>query len=287
MRYFERNSIRCILTLFAVVALQRVAAAQHSDIFLAGVGGKVAVGAAADLEGDAHFDVTTRLFEGVMVADYGVFVDPADYGRAEPGFFALDDGASDFPPGSGPLATSQPVSLNFPAFSVGGSMDSLFYWDGFGGVNFLPISTSQPGVAMALDANPFVMTDGQGGIHDHAVFELGLGGAGAPVPANGVYLVAPTVSVGEMTTSDPFYMVWLVDELLVDDEAAEELEMALESGDTSALGKDFAFYETAVGYVHDNLVVPEPATGLLALSAVIAGMIATGRRTNGRQGDRS
>lgn len=269
----------CSLVVVALAAFTPRARA-HSDIFVTDVGGRVAVGGANDLfTDDENFDVSTHVFEGVMIPGFPPGPAPADYGRDEPGFFAAAAGvvnAPPLPPGATYLPATAAVSVDFPTFAVGGNSDSLFYWDSSGAVDFQPISTSQPGVTLALDNNPIGATGPTGGLHVHAAYELDNGTTG--VPDDGVYLVAPTASVAGLADSRSFYMVWLVDSLLVDDDAAEQLEGALESGQTTVFGKDFGYFEDAAQYVRENLAVPEPTSGLLAACGLVGMLVITIRR---------
>jgi hypothetical protein len=240
----------------------------HSDVFLAQSNGQVVVGGAHELgEIDENFDITTRVFEGVMISSFPPF-NPADYGRDEPGFDALASGSALMPPGASSLPATSSVAINLAPFTVGANADTLFYWNGAGSVNFQPISTAQPGVAMSLDPDPLGTTSASGAFHEHAIFGLDNGAAG--VPADGVYLIAPTASVTGLADSEHFFMLWLVDSLLDDEDAAEGLEDAFANGETVYLGKDFAFFPAAISHVETNLV-PEPssiALGMLALTAV-------------------
>ncbi|MGD9634543.1 MAG: hypothetical protein AB7G28_10730 [Pirellulales bacterium] len=240
-------------------------ATAHSDIFLANVGGQVAVGGANELESASpFFELDTQVFEAVLVTGFPLPL--FDYGRGEPGFFALPSNSLDLPAGSAALVGNADVSVQLPTFSVGGNSASLFYWDGSGAIDFQPVGATQPGVTLAIDPTPLSdPTGSDGSLHFHPAYELNLAGAGAP--ADGVYLAAPTVSVAGMAASKPFYLVLLADQLLVDDDAAEGLEETLESGNTfyEAVGKDFGFYEEAVEYVQANVAVPEPTTALMAM----------------------
>ena len=248
------------------------AAQAHSDVFLAQANGQVAVGGAHDLgELDEYFDITTRVFEGVMISSFPPF-NPADYGRDEPGFDTLASGSALMPPGASALPATSSVKINLAPFTIDANADTLFYWNGAGSVNFQPISTAQPGVAMSLDPDPIGTTSVSGALHEHAAFGLDNGAAG--VPADGVYLIAPTASVAGLADSDHFFMLWLVDALLDDEDAAEGLEDVFASGGSVYLGKDFVFFPAAISYVETN-VVPEPlsiALGVFALSAICAPM---------------
>jgi hypothetical protein len=251
----------------------------HSDFFLTEVSGQAAIGGANELGTiNEDFDLTTQVFEGVMIPNFPPF-GPADYGRDEPGFFALSSGSTAFPAGASALPDSASVSINFVPITIGGHTDSLFYWNGSGGVDFQPISLAQPGAAMSLDPNPIATTGATGSLHDHAAFKLDNGTAG--VPADGVYLVAPSLSVASLSDSSPAFMLWLVDALLVDEDAAEGLETLLEMGQTTYLGKDLAFFETAVSHVEESFV-PEPAVGAVSV-AMLVGLVTSVRfRRNDR-----
>lgn len=261
-----------VLLLLILIAFEPAVA--HTDIFITQVSGQVAVGGAHDLgEMDESFDLTTQVFVGVMYANFPPF-DPADYGRDEPGFFALSNSSPAFPAGATALPANSAISLTLSPFIFGGNLDALFYWNGIGPIDFQPISVAQPGVALAIDPNPIVTTNANGAFHAHAVFELDNGAAG--VPADGVYLIGPVASAAGLADSQRFYMLWLVDALLDDEEAAEGLEELLDEGDTMYLGKDFGFFPAAVAFV-ESTVVPEPSTGIFLL-ATMFGYAMTARR---------
>jgi hypothetical protein len=198
--------------------------------------------------------------------------DPHDFGNDDPGFFALgSDRVADFPPGTSPLPAGASVTVHFPNFTVAGNTDKLFYWNGSGAVNFQPISTTQPGVSLAIGANPLGLTSSASGndtsfgaLHQHPGFTLDNGGPGAP--ANGVYLNAANISVTGLSDSKTYYYVWIIDSLINDGDKVEELRDALltHANPPIAEGKDFTFVNNAIGYVQSNLVsVPEPTSATL------------------------
>ena len=261
------------LVLFACMSLIGSRAYGHSDVFISNVSGTVAIGGANELGTvDESFDLTTRVFEGVMISNFSP-IGPADYGRDEPGFHALFAGSASFPAGASALPAGTAVSVGLPEFRVESSIASGFFWDGTGEVTFAPLSTAQPEVELTIDPSPIGNIGNSGAADLHPAFKLDKSGPG--VPADGVYLIAPAVLVAGLSGSQQFYMLFLVDTLLGDEETAEELEDALEIGQTVLHGKDFAFFEEAVDFVQ-QLAVPEPSAHLMA--AIPFGVARIGRR---------
>ncbi len=261
---------KLILAITLVMAPSSAVYAQHSDVLLADVGGQVAVGSAEDI-GDPNnelFSLGVSAFESIMIPGTGL-VDPPDYESDEPGFYS--DPAELAALGASALPGLADVSATATTFTVDGASSDLFYWDGIGAVDFSPAP-----VNTTFEFEPssgFATTNSNGFLDGHPEFILENSDPNA-IPADGVYLISPVVDVDTLTTSDNFYVVLLVDELITNGADAHEVEEALEAleeGNTTdavALGKDFAFYEEAVEYVEDNIVVPEPTTGLIAFMAL-------------------
>jgi hypothetical protein len=264
----HRFQLTCVLTIAFSLTLLLMSGSSvlaHSGVFLADADGRVAVGGAHGLfTAEERYDLTTHVFEGIMVSSFPPF-NPKDYGGDHPCFFALSSGITGMPVGATALPGTADVSLDFTSLTVNGNADTLYYWDGSGAVDFQPVSTTQPDVSLTVDPEPMDTTSESGGLHVHPAYGLDDGGTG--VPADGVYLTSPTVSVDGLTDSEPFYMLWLVDSLILDEDAAEEVEESLEAGQTFVLGEDFGFFEQAVEYVQQNLAVPEPSSALLSLLA--------------------
>lgn len=242
-----------------------MAHAQHSDVLVRSDGSKTLVGGAVDLsmeEGGPFFNLDARVFEGV-------FINPAvptppfgyDFERDEPGFYS----DSTVPVGQD-LAPGADVSLRLDPFSLGSRTDNTFYWDGSGAIDFTPLSTAQPGVAFTFapsDPSPFATVDGASFLDDHPLFGL-TGGA-----ADGVYLARMRLVVEGLAPSDPFYIAWLANSVLIDEDTAEKLEEALEAFEGGGpepvvRGVNFAFFEEAVEFAEG---IPEPSATLLALTA--------------------
>ncbi len=266
-----------IVVMVAVAAsLPQFAWAVDSDVLLASANGHVVIGAANDLgTADENFNLTTNVFVGIMTPDFPPF-DPADYGGDEPGFFALNSGNVSLPPGASALPGSAQVTIQFPSFTVGAESDSLFYWDGAGAVDFQPISLAQPGIALSLVPNPIATTHVDGSLHQHSAWELDNGGVG--VPADGVYLLSPTASVVGLADSKPYYMLFLADAGITNEDDAEAVKDGLDSGDPIFNGKDYSYFYGAADYVRDNLAVPEPSAAALLGLACAALVTSTGRR---------
>jgi hypothetical protein len=274
----------CGLAATAIGVLQTSSSAfAHSDALLANVGGQVVVGTAEDIDGpNEAFALDAGLFEAIL---RGGFTPPpqADYEGDEPGFFALhgvNDAVDLATLGAVALPAGAAVSGSLTPFTVNSNLDSLFYWNGAGSVDFQSISLAQPGVTFAFKPAAFGSTGANGDLDDHPIYQIN---HAAGTPADGVYLIAPQISVVGLTTSEPFYMAFLVDALIEDEDDLELVEAALESFEEGApnalvdfgggVTKDFAFYEESVEWIESNLVVPEPGTcalAVLGLSAIVA-----------------
>src|SRR4051812_11449362 len=119
----HRNRLRLLRSIViftsAFAWLHATAWATDSDVLLANVNGKTTIGAANDIgTADENFNITTKVFQGVMIPDFPPF-NPADYGRDEPGFFALGSGSPSTPPGASALPGNAQVTIHFPSFIVG------------------------------------------------------------------------------------------------------------------------------------------------------------------------
>jgi hypothetical protein len=241
-----------------IIATACVAHAQHHDVFVTRVGTQTGIGA-ADVDNGA-FDLTTRVFEGVLVAS----ASPPDYSRDEPGFFALSSMAPGglFPSGASALPGNTDVAFSFNTFTVNGNSGNLFYWDGAGAVDFQPVSS----FSMAL--NPaIVQTEAAGDLDFHPDFELD---DPSGTPANGVYLVSVSAQADGIGPSDPVYFVWLADATITSDLIAEETEEDIEAG------LAFTYFEEAAEYVESHVVIPEPDS--MALVALALGALAVSRK---------
>ena len=137
----------------------------------------------------------------------------------------------------------------------------MFYWDGTGAVDFQPISTAQPGVAFVAASPATRWPPPMPTAHSTSTPPGSLTWLdGGPVPADGVYLLSPTASVVGLTDSNPFFMLFLVDHNITNEDDASALKDGLDSGETMFNGKDYTYFNNARDYVQNNLAVPEPTT---------------------------
>ena len=238
-------------TLLVFAALVSSPAFGHGgggDIAVFTTDGQVDVGFAILDDDDINqvfFDENDRVFSSVLVPQvlFGFSM-----GSTEPGFDA-DEG-------------TLPQSANLTV-----ATESVRYWDGSGDVAFADAA----GVSGRFEPST-MQTDGEGGFHAHPLF--GLGGS----VTDGVYLTELTVVAAGLETSESFYLVSLVDDVIkshADPETAgEELgelvrDYQLDLSQTPMYaGKDFSFFGDAVLHV-ESQVVPEPASYSLAVLSVL------------------
>src|SRR5688572_14102752 len=108
-----RCNVFAVLGMLSAGLFAPPSADAHSDVFLAEVDGQVTIGGAQELgTAEEAFDLTTRMFEGVMIPAFPPFA-PADFGRDEPGFHALPTDSVSLPAGASALPSSAAVSIHF------------------------------------------------------------------------------------------------------------------------------------------------------------------------------
>ena len=210
------------------MAASEPALGQHFDIFLArpASGAQTVIGG-ADVDSQI-FDDTTRVFEAEMGAVGGEFV------ALEPGVNHpnLNNPVSGYPSSAAGLLNTNVLRLFERGFTVGGLEDDLFYWNGVGTVSFTPAAAD----FRIDDGNPLPGNPGLGGSYDDHPFLVVDSDA-----LEGLYLASVYGVVDGFDPSDPAFIVFAT---------SEDFEDA---------------HGLAVEWVQSNLVVPEPASPLLAM----------------------
>lgn len=253
---------------FFVLALSHAfadrATAQHFDIFLArpAAGTRTVIGG-ADVDALAYDD-TVRVFEAEMGAVAGEFL------TLEPGVNHpnLDNPYSAYPSSATGLVSGDELSLEERDFAVGGMTDDLFFWGGVGAVAFAPAAAD-----FRIDGgSPLGSTAGAGGVFDDHPF-LVVDSDSLP----GIYLASVFGTVAGFEPSDPVYLVTGTEELITAEflgiSQAEFDALSDEERDEALEG----VIEMAVEYVEANLVVPEPASLMLAALACCGYVAMPGR----------
>lgn len=244
--------MRAIVKLWLVFFLSPgITRADHIDILIAlNLTATQIVTGEANLSASSYI-VGERVF-GAEIEHIGT-----SFVTEDPGFNAVTS-----PVGGLPLPGSIPVSFTWKAFTIGSYTSNLYFWDGVGAVNFVPVSTGETLEASkaggfsatidgsATDVTGFVIanTSPSGTLHKHLDFELfGDGGD----PAEGIYLAAMAINVSGYASSEPLFLVF-------------------------NNGLSESIHEDAIDYVRLN-VVPEPSL-VLGMGALPLAALARWRR---------
>lgn len=283
-------NIRIVLSLTLAATTAARAAEVHYDVFVTstGAGTKLVIGG----YDDAALTVTVpaeqmRVFGG-EVAGVGTAAPFESPEPGEPGFRAgtqafLDDAGQTTPAGVyTALAGGVPLTFTFQPITIGTVTRSLFFWDGDGSVAFAPVAgdvvlglrrednawtTSISGTSSGVQSgNTIEITQANGTVHTHLFTSIAKDGA---APDQGFYLFALQLAMTGYAPSDPLFFVFGA----LDPEALAPQFVDLEAFETA-----HGLAETWVG--QNLLVVPEPATWLLAACGVAA--LAGGRRLRRR-----
>lgn len=241
--------VKCLCTFVAAVFVAGspyTARAQHGDVWMHAVNNKIATGFVD--EAATTYTPGVSALEVILTPDALPF-SSFDYSAEDPGFRSA----------AGDLPGSQPVGL---------TIESLTRWNGSG---FMPFS----GASFSIDLSGGFETEPNGGMHEHPLYGLtDLTSSGIP---DGVYVVTFHASIAGLADSDPYRLVMLRDDLIGDEDDAENLEGLLEDDKAGGAapvfaGKDFTFFEQAYA-----AAIPEPASSAAALIAAL-GLMTAGRR---------
>ncbi|GAB4515941.1 MAG: hypothetical protein Tsb0013_20560 [Phycisphaerales bacterium] len=224
----------------------------HADaMVLVDPAGKLVTGT---VDFDAQlFTGFTRVYEAEFARfDIGGGVQVAT--TDEPGFNALASGNASLPAGYSTLGAGTSLTFDAGAITIGGATANLWYWDGAGGVDFVPATTSMT-ISKAPSAAFNATLDGSassvpgfeidvaaldGSAHQHLDLEI----PNAQLVGDGIFLWSFTLSTSDGKQADPIFFVHKLGESLTE-----------------------AQHEAAVDWVTVN-VVPAPGGALLALAGL-------------------
>jgi len=255
----------------------------HYDVFVTGTGpgSKLILGGYEDTVPAATVPAgQMRVFGGEVVGT-GTAVPYETEAPGEPGFGAGNQaflsGTSTSPSGVyTALAPSTPLTFTVQPITIGATTRNLFFWDGSGAVNFAPVggnvtlgltryggggwTVSVSGTSAGVQSGNTIANTGTGGaLHAHLYTSIAKDGA---APDQGFYLLSLQLAMSGYSPSDPLYYVF---------GALDPTALAPQFADLAAFE---AAHGIAESWVETNIVnVPEPATGVLALSLAIAAWV--------------
>jgi len=213
---FNRLSILIIFVVALSVAATQ-AIAQHLDILVQDVTGKLTTGTADFVSGG--YSLGIRVFTSQF---------PTSFVEDDPGWNAIQAGSTSLPPGADALTGSTDLAWDFLPMTVLSLSSNLLYWDAVGatqddvsfgaapGDEYKLTLYGKDGESAAADgSDQFVAghvidtTAANGYLHKHRFFYLDDGdGNIETTPETGIYLIAMQLRMAVLETSDPFYLLW-------------------------------------------------------------------------------
>lgn len=285
--------LRALQLAFIATALTaqtaQFAHAQHSDILVQAVDGRLVTGATLTVPPTAVLGV--RAFDQFF--DEGFAVD-------EPGFQSIGSTTGTLPPGSSALPGERDMQFDFVPMKVNGLASNLLYWNGVGStpeqVAFGPAPTgdysfslfAQDDARFAADGSDQLVPGGvigtthdDGGLHEDHFYLLDddHDDENETIAAEGIYLVALRLRMAELNRSAPFYLVWGTPAASVDaletahawaEDRAPLLSPDFEAdfdGDLDVDGFDFLTWQRHVGTASGALQVDGDANQDHAVNA--------------------
>lgn len=211
-----RRCATTLLSLAALVSMTCHASAQHFDVLVQVVDGRLATGS-ADVFSD-EWSLGRRVYSYEFDSDYAV---------TDPGFNTLIAASPAMPAGASALPGNAPLGWDFLPMKIDGVLSNLFYWDGAGSgaqdVDFgdLPgpdykfelYGRTQAG---GVNGSPVVVpgdviniTGSNGSLHAHRSFYLDSGNLNTvTTPADGIYLASMRLTMPGLDSSQPIYFVF-------------------------------------------------------------------------------
>ena len=189
--------------------------AQHSDILLQVVDGRIASGAADWNSG------SWMLGQRVFSDEFN-----SQHVTSDPGFNALAANSGSMPAGATALPGNRALGWDFLPMKVDGALSNCFYWNGQGGAETAVDFGSLPGpnyrleiygeVTRGVDGSPtplpgdvIARTGSSGSLHAHPYFYLDSGNQNAAgPPADGIYLMSIRARMNGLDASKPIYLLF-------------------------------------------------------------------------------
>jgi hypothetical protein len=253
------------------------ASAQHFDVLVQAVDGKLTTGA-ADIDSES-FTLGLRVWSRFLSSSFV---------SSHPGFNAVSTATGSLPPGSSALPGNADLFWDFVPMKVGAVTSNLLYWNGAGttpaDVSFGPPPTSEFSLSLFGVNNARAAADGSdqlvpgqsidttasdGFLHIHRPFFLDNDhdDGNATVAPDGVYLVAMRLRMDGLNRSDPYYIAfgtsgattvalqaaatWVTDRV---DQLAPNFDSDFD-GDLDVDGADFLTWQRGLGLAPNALQI--------------------------------
>ena len=198
-----------------VACVGQRANAQHADVLVQAVDGRLATGS-ADFD-SGQWTLGRRVYPGEFGSIYSV---------NDPGFNALAVGSPSMPAGATALPGNTLLGWDFLPMKIDGALANLFYWDGLGGTEQDVDFGDLPGPdyrlelygrnnIVGVDGSPIAVpgdvindTGADGSLHTHRFFFLDSGDQNATTtPVDGIYLLSMRMTMVGLDHSQPIYIV--------------------------------------------------------------------------------
>ncbi len=213
---WRRHWATLLLSIAAFVGAARHANAQHFDVLVQVVDGRLATGSADVFSNE--WSLGRRVYSYEFDSDYAV---------TDPGFNTLIATSPSMPAGASALPGNSPLGWDFLPMKIDGVLANLFYWDGAGSSQQDVDFGALPGpdykfelygrtAAAGVDGSPLVVpgnvinnTGSNGSLHTHRSFYLDSGNFNAvTTPADGIYLASMRLTMPGLDSSQPLYFVF-------------------------------------------------------------------------------
>lgn len=213
----NRPELAAIASTVLAVCVGTTAQAQHLDVQVQSVNGRLTTGA-ADFE-NGGFTLGRRVWTQFFNSAYAV---------NSPGFNAGGTNTGVIPPGSDALPGGTALSWDFLPMKVGATTSNFLYWNAIespASVQFGPAPgpdyslslfgeddarSAADGSAALVPGGTIDTTAADGFAHVHRYFFLDndRDDNNSTVAAPGAYMIALRLRMEELDRSDPFYLVW-------------------------------------------------------------------------------